>query len=167
MREYNDYVRTLKRWLREYNSFKSIVQGLEADIAAQQEILDKSLDLSAPIAKYDAMPRGGTPELNGVEAAAQDRIRREQAIKQAIINRDEVQRIIDRIDRGINSLTLDEQSIIKDYYFNGKSWECIGYTRHYTERWARDRGNKILKKLAFIIFGIKAAPEQLQFVFIA
>ena len=92
MNEYNDYVRITRGWLREYNTFKATVESMTQDIEAQQRLLDMSQDLTAPIAKYDNMPKGGTPELNAVESAAEDRMRRELAINRERLNRDEIQR---------------------------------------------------------------------------
>ena len=139
---------------------------MDADIERQKKLLEQSQSLATPIARYGDMPRGGTPELNTVEAAAQDRIRREQDICRQTLNRDEVQRLLDRIDSALLALDWEEREVLKDFYFKNMSWEAIGYSRHYSERWARRKGGKGLKNLAFQIFGIRARPAQMEFVFI-
>ena len=165
MKEYNDYISITRRWLKEYNTFKATVANMDADIKAQEELLTKAQDLGAPIANYDAMPRGGSAELNAVESAAQDRIRRQQAIYRERLNRDEIQRIIDRIDRAMLTLEEEDQDVLREYYLDKNSWVHIGQKYHYSERWAREKGGKALRTVAFVIFGVKARPEQLAFVF--
>lgn len=165
MTGYNDYISITRRWLKEYNTFKATVASMTADIDAQEEILTKSLDLGAPIAKYDSMPRGGEGDLNAVERQTEDRLRRQESIYRARLNRDEIQRIIDQIDRAVGSLSFEEQDLLRGYYMAGQSWHDLGYERHYSERWAREKAGKALKTVAFIIFGVKSRPQQLSFVF--
>ena len=165
-KEYNDYVRTVRIWMKEYNNFKAMVDAMDEDIETQTRLLDQASDLTAPIAKYDGMPRGGSSSLNAVESAAQDRIRRQYAIYQERLNRDEVQRILDRIDRALHSLPQEEMEVLTEFYIEKKSWDQIGDSHHYSERWARDKGGKALKTVAFFIFGMRAKPEQLSFVFL-
>jgi DNA-directed RNA polymerase specialized sigma subunit len=165
-KEYNDYVRTVRLWLKEYNNFKAMVTAMDDDIKTQARLLDQAEDLTAPIAKYDGMPRGGSSPLTAVESAAQDRIRRKYAICQEQLNRDEVQRIIDRINRALHSLPQEEREVLTEFYIEQQSWEQIGDSHHYSERWARDKAGKALKNMAFFIFGVRARPEQLEFVFL-
>jgi DNA-directed RNA polymerase specialized sigma subunit len=165
-KEYNDYIRTVRIWMKEYNNFKAMVVAMNEDIAAQTRLLERADDLTAPIAKYDGMPRGGSGELNAVEAAAQDRIRRQQAIYKEMLNRDEVQRILDRVDRALRSLPEEDREVLIEFYIDKRSWDEIGYSRGYSERWARDKGGKALKAVAFFIFGVRAQPQQLSFVFL-
>lgn len=165
-KEYNDYVRTVRIWMKEYNNFKAMVDAMDEDIEAQTRLLDQASDLTAPIAKYDGMPRGGSSPLTAVESAAQDRIRRQYAIYQERLNRDEVQRILDRINRALHSLPQEEREVLTEFYIEKKSWDQIGDSHHYSERWARDKGGKALKTMAFFIFGVRANPQQLSFVFL-
>lgn len=165
MNEYNDYVSITRRWLKDYNTFKATVANMTADIEAQERILEQSLDLAAPIAMYDNMPKGGSGELNAVERQVADRMRREDSIKRAKLNRDELQRVLDKIDRALASLSPEDQDLLHGFYVEGQSWMELGYRNHYSERWARKRGTEALKTMAFVIFGAKARPEQLSFVF--
>lgn len=165
MNEYNDYVSITRRWLKEYNTFKATVASMTADIKTQEEMLERAMDLGAPIAMYDNMPKGGNGELTTVERQAQERMRRRESIERAKLNRDEIQRIIDRVDRAVSSLDAEEQELLLGFYIHGRSWQSLGYEHHYSERWARKKGGEALKSVAFAIFGIKARPQQLSFVF--
>ena len=165
MNEYNDYVSITRRWLKDYNTFKATVASMTADIKTQEEMLERAMDLGAPIAMYDNMPKGGSGELTTVERQTQERMRRRESIERAKLNRDEIQRIIDRVDRAVSSLDVEEQELLQGFYRKGKSWLTLGYEHHYSERWARKRGTEAVKKMAFLIFGVKACPQQLSFVF--
>ncbi|MBR1693833.1 MAG: hypothetical protein IJ709_00285 [Selenomonas sp.] len=152
--------------MNEYNTFKAAVAGMNIDIEEQQRLLDKSEELTAPIAQYSGMPRGGGGNgLNGVEAAAQDRIHRQNEIYRQMLNRDEIQRLIDKIDWALSTLPQEDQYILKEHYFDRISWEKIGNNHSYSERWAREKGGKALRKVAFVLFGVRARPQQLSFVF--
>ena len=164
MNEYNDYISITRRWLKDYNLFRATIAHMEKDIEAQQAALHR--DVAAPIAKYGDMLKGGSAELNGVESAASERMARERDMYQAMINRDDIKRQVERIDSAIDTLAEDEREVIREHYIEGDSWEHIGQNRHYSERWARDKGGKALKKVAFVLFGLKAKPpEQIRFVF--
>jgi hypothetical protein len=122
MNGYNDYFSITKRWLKEYNTFKATVASMTADIKTQEEMLERAMSLGAPIAMYDNMPKGGRGELTTVERQAQERMRRRESIERAKLNRDEIQRIIDRVDRAVSSLDVEEQELLHGFYRNGKSW---------------------------------------------
>lgn len=165
MNEYNDYIAITRRWLKSYNTFVATVQSMTADIEAQERILRTADDLGAPIAAYDSMPKGGSGELNTVERKAEDRLRRQNNIEREKLNRDEIQRIIDRLDRAIKALQPEEQELIYGHYIDGRDWYSLGYERHYSERWAREKAGKAIRTIAFVLFGVKAHPVQLSFVF--
>ena len=155
MNEYNDYIAITRRWLKDYNLFKVTIKNMNKNIEAQQQILE-----------YGDSPKGGGAELNAVEMAADDRIKRQQDIYEAMMNRDDIQRHIDRLDSAIDSLEDEDREVLQEHYLEGDSWEHIGHNRHYSEQWARKKGGKALRQVAFILFGLKAKPpEQIKFVF--
>ena len=82
-----------------------------------------------------------------------------------MLNRDEIQRLIDKIDWAVSTLPQEDQDILKEHYFDRISWEKIGNNHSYSERWAREKGGKALRKVAFVLFGVRARPQQLSFVF--
>lgn len=164
-REYNDYISTTRRWLSNYNRFKISVKNMTDDITEQKKILDVADDMGAAIAKYGDSPGGGTPELYPVEMSAEMRMKRQERIRQLMINRGEVIRILEKLDVSIDSLSDEEASLIRNHYINGASWWQIAEQNHYSESWARKKTGKALKHLALMIFGAKAMPEQIRFVF--
>ena len=163
--EYNDYVRITRNWLRWYRRFKANIKNLEMDIAEQEKVLKNDSTLAAPIAKYGDASSGGYSELNVLERQAAHRIRMEQRLTSMMQDLTEVTRIVDKVNRAVDALDLNDQKIIQAYYMNGKSWGEISDVMHYSEKWARERGAKATREIAFIIFDMRARPNGLKFVF--
>lgn len=165
MKRYNDYISMTRRYLKSYNEFKIAIENMTADIESHRLALSAADDVGSAIAKYGDTPLGGTPELNSVEGAAERRIRREKAIADLTANRAEVQRMVDKIDRAVGALGDVDRMLVQCFYIDGKSWLAIGHEHHYSEKWARERGGKALRSVAFMLFGPRTVPEQLSFVF--
>ena len=161
---YNDYVNTTRGWLKRYNQFVVTAENMRDEIAANKKIMEA--DVSAPCAKYGDEPGGGTSELNTVEAAASRHEYLNQRIAEAQSTIDEIERILRTINRTIDGLPKDDGKLIRDHYIDRKSWRDISNEVYLTEKWARDRGNKAIKEMAKMIFGIKAMPPDQQSLFI-
>lgn len=162
LNEYNDYVGSVRKYLRKYNQFKVTILNLEEEKEAQIKMLN---DFSVSIAKYGDEPGGGSSELNQTEAAADQRIKIKKEIENIDMNIAVLQRLIKKVDRSIAGLADTERRLIVGYFFDNKSWMELGNEMYYTEKWARERGNKAVKEIAFMMFGTVARPEQLRFVF--
>lgn len=165
MREYNDYIALTRRHLKNYNLFKISVENMREELSLLGKELSAHAELPPMISKYGDEPRGGSPELNCVEMATAKRMETEE--KYCMLER-EVKRVtikLGQIDRAITQLPDIEQRLIKGFYFNKASWEELGDEEGYSEKWARDRGGLALKKVAIMLFGLKAAPQQTRFVF--
>lgn len=162
MKEYNDYVETTKEWLRKYNQFKIIISNIDDDIADCQSLLRNE---SVAISHYGDEPGGGSGELNSTESAANRRIKIEKHILDSTRNKAEIERIIRKIDRSLAGLSDADCDLVKGHFIDGYSWGQLGNKSYCTEKWARDKGNKALKEVAFMVFGVCARPRQLRFVF--
>lgn len=165
MNVYNDYTGITRQWLRRYNDFTKAINNITDDIKMLASEIASDDDVAAPIAKYSGMPGGGNSELNAVECSVAHRIACETKIAQLKADKAELVRVVSKIDRAINSLDNESADIIKSYYVNNKSWQEIANKHHYSEEWSRKKSNKAIKRMALFIFGMKAMPEQLSFVF--
>ena len=114
MNDYNEYINVLKGRLKNYRMFKKMVSDMTADIATQEEMLARAMDLGAPIAAYDSMPHGGS-ELTTVERQTEDRLRVRENIRRTALNRDETQLIIDQLDRTLMALSPEEEELPRGY----------------------------------------------------
>lgn len=165
MREYNEFVRKTKDRLRLYKQFKATAENLQDEANLIQKELDNDPKLAPPAARYGTDAGGGTGELNGVEAAVERRMQLCRKIQQLEMEREECLLTIRQIDRALEGLSFSDADIIKEKYFDGKDWESIGEKRNYGGKWARERGAAIIKDMATMIFGKKAHPTRLRFVF--
>ena len=166
MKEYNDYVSTVRRWLKNYTKFKITLANLEDEIEAKTKELET--DINAPIAKYSTEPGGGFAELNGIESAASKHefIRAEiEEMKKSV---ESIKRCIRKIDRALTGLSAEDNRLITGYYIENMTWDELGREFAYTEKWARVHGSKAIREMAIMIFGPSAGGDsdmQLRFVF--
>lgn len=160
MREYGDYIRETKRLLGCYNKMKVAVTNLTEEIDAQEIILrDESI---SSIQYGDDRISGGTRELTTTEAAAVRRIKLEGHIADMRIRRDEIERTIRAIDRAFESLDDADVELLQGRYMRGQSWIEIADALNYTEKWAQEKGGKVLRGVALMLFGVIVRPAQLK-----
>lgn len=163
MRGYNDYVVLTKRYLKSYSYLKKSVEFMKAEIEALET--EMRLDVTPPVSKYSDEPAGGYQELNKVEAAADKHIRlqgRIAALREDMLS---TQRLLDKVDGAMQRLSKKEKAIVLDHYLDGVGWDEVGDRYHYSGKRAGEIGRKALENVALMLFGIKARPVQLSFVF--
>ena len=163
MREYGDYIRETKRLLQNYTKMKVAVTNLTEEIDAQEMILrDESI---SSIQYGDDRISGGTRALTTTEAAAVRRIKLEGHIADMRIRRDEIERTIRAIDRAFESLDDADVELLRGRYMRGQSWIEIAHALNYTEKWAQEKGGKVLRDVALMLFGVVMRPAQLKIIF--
>ena len=163
MREYGDYIRETKRLLQNYAKMKVAVTNLTEEIEAQEMILrDESI---SSIQYGDDRICGGTRELTSTEEAAARRIKLEGHIADMRIRRDEIERTIRAIDRAFESLDDADMELLQGRYIRGQSWGEVAEALNYTEKWAKEKGGKVLRDVALMLFGVTVRPAQLKILF--
>ena len=154
MREYSDYIRETKRLLQNYAKMKVAVTNLTEEIEAQEMILrDESI---SSIQYGDDSICGGTRELTTTEAAALRRIKLEGHISDMRTRRDEMERTIRAIERSLDSLDDADVELIRGRYMHGLSWADVAEQLNYTEKWAQEKGGKVLQDVALMLWGVEA-----------
>ena len=163
MREYGDYIRETKRLLQNYAKMKVAVTNLTEEIDAQEMILrDESI---SSIQYGDDRICGGTRELTSTEEAAARRIKLEDHITDMRIRRDDMERTTRAIDRAFESLSDEDADLLQGRYIRGLSWAELAEELNYTEKWAREKGGKVLRDVALMLFGVIVRPAQLKLVY--
>ena len=163
MREYGDYIRETKRLLQNYTKMKVAVTNLTEEIDAQEAVLrDESI---SSIQYGDDRIIGGTRELTITEAAAVRRIKLERHISDMRIRRDEMERMIRAIDRAFESLGDADVELLQGRYIRGRSWGEVAEAMNYTEKWAKEKGGKVLRNVALMLFGVEVRPAQIKLGF--
>lgn len=164
LRGYNDYVMLTKQYLRKYEQLKYTAESMrkQADDIREELAMENA---AAPIAKYGGQVGGGSAELNAVESNVACRIRKEE---QARIYDREAKRIENRIalvDHAYASLDAEAKELVRGYYFESQRWQDLADVLHISEDWARKSGARAVRKMAAVIFGQDAVPEQMAFSF--
>ena len=159
LKEYNDYVETVKRYLSQYGRMQGTAESMRMRAKTIREELSEGSDIAAPISKYGDQAGGGSPELNAVEAAAD---RRTKKAKMAAWCEAQADVIEHRLEACLDER---EQRLVKGYYFEKKRWVDLASEMNFSETWARKIGGRAVKTMAAIIFGEDAVPEQMAFHF--
>jgi hypothetical protein len=160
VREHGDYIRETKRLLQNYGKMKVAITNLTEEIEAQEMILrDESI---SSIQYGDDRICRGTRELTSTEEAAARRIKLEEHITDMRIRRDDMERTIRAIDRAFESLDDADVELLRERYMCGRSWVEIAGTLNYTEKWAKEKGGKVLRDVALMLFGVEVRPAQIK-----
>lgn len=171
MIDYNDYVNLTKGYLKSYNQFKMTLENLQREKAKDEEQLDRCDDIVASIAKYgpQATAKGGNNVYgNGVvdrTAEKREKIRERIVAMEDDINVLKV--IIDKIDRAFLAITTVERDLLQVHFIEKYDWTVTGQRLGISRRWAIEKGNEGLRKMALMLFGSMASmPKHSRFVFV-
>ena len=162
---YNDYVILTKRYLKNYRLFKVSVKNLTSDLNYIRNVIAKDIDLAATIGKYGDKMSSGSNGITQTEAAFEQRqelLNKAQSIENNI---HELWRIIVKIEKALDGLKEEDAEIVRDYYILGQNWDAVGEMHGYSESWVKKKGNKAVKAVALMIFGLKVNPDQRTVVF--
>lgn len=161
MKKYNDYTEAILRYLRRLNELRAYLQNLQEEITAKEEMLKT---VSTPIAQYSLAPGGGN---NGsrVETDCERRAVMEEELISLRVDAAALTINLAKLDRAIGCLDDESRAIVKQRWIDGRKWEYIAITLHCSPRNCRDKSNNALDKMAVMMFGPGALPEQLSFVF--
>lgn len=165
LRFYNDYYQLTKRYLRNLNKFKTALSNLESKANNLAETMEGYEDVAAPIATYGESTHGVHRPLNGIEAAAERHIELKDDWHYLNADRKQLETIIQNVENAVAALPAEDQDIIKDYVVNGLNILVVAEKYHYSDRTIRNRTKKAIFDVALMIFGIKAQPTHLSFVF--
>lgn len=155
--EHGDCIKETKLILGRYNKMKVAVQNLTEEIEARTAALQGE---SVAIARYGDTPRGGTPELTATEAAAERRRRASADIAEMEQRKREMERTLRAVDRALACLSAEDERLVRGRYIDGYAWWQVARDAGYTEKYASERGNKVLRDVVYMIFGMAVRPLQ-------
>ena len=157
--EHGDCIKETKRILGQYNKMKVAVQNLAEEIEARTAALQGE---SIAIARYGDEPTGGTAELNATEAAAARRMRAAADIEEMQERKQDMERTLRAVDRALSCLAVNDERLVRGRYIDGYAWWQVAQKLCYTEKWARDKGCKVLGDVAMMVFGVYERPAQIK-----
>ena len=152
-----DCIKETKRILGQYNKMKVAVQNLAEEIEARTAALQGE---SIAIARYGDAPTGGTAELNATEAAAAKRMRVAVDIAEMEQRKRDMERMLRAVDRAMSCLSANDERLVRGRYIDGYAWWQVSREAGYTEKYASERGNRLLRDVADMVFGMVARPLQ-------
>ena len=155
--EHGDCIKETKRILGQYNKMKVAVQNLTEEIEARTAALQGE---SVAIARYGDEPMGGTSELTATEAAAARRMWAEADIEVMQERKKEIERTLRAVDRALSCLSANDERLVRGRYIDGYAWWQVAREAGYTEKYASERGNRLLRDVADMVFGMVARPLQ-------
>lgn len=163
MKNRNDYVNLARSWLRDRAQMEIACGNLAKEV---QDINDELAGMATHIACYEDVQGGGTGELNGTEAMAERRIDLGHRLRGVEANLREIRRVLDKLACAMQGLTADEANILEARHVARQSWDRIAQTLYCSERNARYKEAHAAYALSYMLFGTRARPKQLNFVFV-
>ena len=157
--EHGDCIKETKRILGQYNKMKVAVQNLVEEIEARTAALQGE---SVAIARYGDEPMGGTAELTATEAAAARRMRAAADIAVMEQRKKEIERTLRAVDRALSCLSAEDERLVRGRYIDGYAWWRVAREVGYTEKYASERGNRVLRDVADMVFGMAVRPLQMR-----
>lgn len=157
--EHGDCIKETKRILGQYNKMKVAVQNLTEEIKAQTAALQGE---SVAIARYGNEPTGGTSELTATEAAAEKRMKTTADIAVMEQRKRDMERTLRAVDRALACLSADDERLVRGRYIDGYAWWRVAREAGYAEKYASERGNRVLRDVADMVFGMAVRPLQMR-----
>ena len=157
--EHGDCIKETKRILGQYNKMKIAVQNLAEEIEARTAALQGE---SVAIARYGDEPTGGTAELTATEAAAARRMRAAADIAVMERRKRDMERTLRAVDRALSCLSAEDERLVRGRYIEGYAWWQVAREAGYTEKYASERGNRVLRDVADMVFGMVSRPWQIR-----
>lgn len=163
MRDYNDYIKATREYLKNYKQLQATVKNLE------QEANEKQMELEGvriAVSNYGGKPGGNEGELTVTEAEAAKRGQIKDEITRISGEVRRIKGVLERIDCAIDSLDDTKKRLIQGYFMDGLTWRELSIEQYMTEKWASNVGGRAIREIAFMIFGSKALPPEKRFIFL-
>ena len=146
---YNDYIKLTREYLRNLVYYAEAVKNLTGEI----EDIEKELGgISIKSPGLEGVG-GGSPELNTVEQAVDDRVRLADRYQRLVFERARLQQQIDKVQSAVGKLPDEEREAVRMFYFDRLGYRCMARARHDSERTCRRRVYSATNSIAFMLFG--------------
>ena len=166
MKQYNDYISTIIRYLKTYTSLTVWLKNMRAEKESKEAMLR---EINAPIASYSLTAGCGGGGDSRVEADVEKRIGVEEKIKELSINIKEVETTISKVDCALEGMDEESRQVVTMRFIDKRKWQYISVMMHCSEKSCRDVSERALEQMSVMVFGPRALPPddggQLSFVF--
>ena len=166
LREYNDYIRITKNYLRKFRQFHGTAINKRERLQMLRCELGKGDEgITAPVVQYGVDRGNGYSELNSVEARVASRKRKLELIAKVEADLEGLEHICSMIERSVGMLSDRDRALIELHYFEGMSWSQVADREYITEKWASKRGAHAVRAVAGMLFGDAVGSQNQLFVF--
>lgn len=153
MYKYNDYLKLTKDYLKNFAYYRQAINSISEDIEdIRKQLATESIKAPA----YGSDTSGGFNELNGIERAAENRIRLTKVSEELQENCRVLERQMKKVTAAINTLPEDERQAVQMYYMDRMTYGVISEKLHLSERSCKRRISKATRSIAFMLFGLTA-----------
>lgn len=156
---YNDYLKLTRAYLKNLPFYRRAADNLEMDIRDAREQLK---EITVRAVSYEGVS-GGTGELTPTERAAEARLRSAERISSQELEYRALRNQCKRLELAIETLPPEEREAIELIYFEHFSYAAMARRLFLSERTCKRRLNQGVRKIAVMLFGLKA-EERILFV---
>ena len=163
---HNDYVVSIREYLRRYNEFAVYMANIQEEIKECQSKMQMAAAPKIPVLSPSG-GCGGSGELHSPQEQAY--FQKEELctrIHQLQIDLSHIEPLMKRLNRSLDALTASDRQIIQARFIDGQSWENTARCANCSIGFCRKRANKVLEILAGMMFGPGAIPVQTSLVFL-
>lgn len=154
--KYNDYVEAVKQYLQQYNDFKTYIENVKADIEDIKAQL--RLEAAPKTTKFTGMPGGGDSSQQEMSLQRAEFLNKElDRLNRELIR---LEPLVKRIDRSLNRLDKNDEMLMNSKWICNCSWESTAEIVSASVGYCRNQNERVLKKLARMIFGPRADSKQ-------
>ncbi len=162
---YNDYIRMTKFYVRNINYFRVALDNLRMRSREFSEELNGYEDIPSPVVAYKERTSKGAAELTNVEAATEKRLSKTAQLKRIEYEIVRLEGFMSRMERALSRLPDEDKKLLQDFVIDRRNADAVAYNLHLSRRTLFRKRDEIMEKMALMLFGPKAAPDNRSFVF--
>lgn len=160
---YNDFIETVKNYLRHYNEWKTYVTNLKQRIDDTEAMIRQPAAPKIPHLTF-------TPVSSGDNDTQQEREteRKYRDIETLALMRDDLQTIepiINLLERSLQTLSEDDRKLIMWRWCDHHPWKEIAPWMNMSIRTCIYKNNEAMNKMANSMFGPKSTPDNEELIF--
>ena len=163
---HNDYVVSIREYLRRYNEFAVYMANIQEEIKECQSQMQMATSPKISVLS----PSGGCGGSGELHSPQEQAYFQKEELNARIIklhtDLNHIEPLMKRLNRSLDALTASDRQIIQARFIDGQSWENTARCANCSIGFCRKRANKILEILAGMMFGPGAIPVQTSLVFL-
>jgi DNA-directed RNA polymerase specialized sigma subunit len=142
-----NYYKTTEKFLYNYRPLKISIENMESELKELEPLGASAID-------YSKEKTGATYNISKqTEDEALHIITQKEILKDRI---EKTKKKVERIEKGLSSLSPIEKEIISRRYFESEQWYEIAYKVKYHESWCKEIRKRAIIKLSVALFGVEA-----------